>query len=45
MRVEFVSKERRNLPSQDQESKYSWSGSFRSVLGWICSKQVSFGVL
>ena len=33
-----------NLSSQDQVSKYLWSGSYHSVLGWICSKQVLFGV-
>ena len=35
---------RRNLSSQGQVSKYLWSGSYRSLLGWICSKQVLFGV-
>ena len=45
MRVEFVSIKRRNLSSQDQVSKYLWSGSYRSVRGWICSKQVLFGVI
>ena len=45
MRVEFVSIKRRNLSSQDQVSKYLWSGSYLSVLGWICSKQVLFGVI
>ena len=45
MRVEFVSIKRRILSSQDQVSKYLWRGSYRSVLGWICSKQVLFGVI
>ena len=45
MRVEFVSIKRRNLSSQDQVSKYLWSGSYRSVLGWICNKRVLFGVI
>ena len=40
-----MSEKRRNLPSQDQVSKYSWNGSFHSVLGWICRKQVSFGFM
>ena len=44
MRVEIVFIKRRNLSSQGQVSKYLWSGSYRCVLGWICSKQVLFGV-
>ena len=40
-----MSIKRRNLSSQGQVSKYLWSGSHRSVLGWICSKQVLFGVI
>ena len=45
MRVEIVSIKRRNQSFQGQVSNYSWSGSYRSVLGWICSKQVLFGVI
>ena len=40
-----MSIKRRNLSSQDQVSKYLWSGSYRSVLGWISSKRVLFGVI
>ena len=40
-----MSIKRRILSSQDQVSKYLWRGSYRSVLGWICSKQVLFGVI
>ena len=43
--VEIVSIKRRNLSFRGQVSKYLWSGSYRSVLGWICSKQVLFGVI
>ena len=39
-----MSIKRRNLSSQGQVSKYLWSGSYRSLLGWICSKQVLIGV-
>ena len=39
-----MSIKRRNLSSQDQVLKYLWSGSYRSMVGWICSKQVLFGV-
>ena len=36
---------RRNLSSQGQVSRYLWSGSYRSVLGWICSKPLLLGVI
>ena len=45
MRVEIVFIKRRNLSSQGQVSSYLWSGSYRSVLGWICSKQLLLGVI
>ena len=40
-----MSIKRRNLSSQGQLSKYLWSGIYRSVLGWICSKQLLLGVI
>ena len=40
-----MSIKRRNQSFQGQVSNYSWSGSYRSVLGWICSTQVLFGVI
>ena len=35
-----MSIKRRNQSFQGQVLNYSWCGSYRSVLGWICSKQV-----
>ena len=40
-----MSIKRRNQSFQGQVSNYLWSGSYLSVLGWICSKQVLFGVI
>ena len=40
-----MSIKRRNQSSQSLVSEYLWSDSYRSVLGWICSKQVLFGVI
>ena len=45
MGVEIVSIKRRNLASQGLVLKYLWSGSYRSVLGCINSKQALFGVI
>ena len=40
-----MSIKRRTQSFQGQVSNYLWSGSYLSVLGWICSKQVLFGVI
>ena len=40
-----MSIKRRNLSSQGLVLKHLWSGSYRSVLGWICSKQALFEVI